>query len=46
MIYYKPVKTTINETYPAKIIIDVVVKDYSFIKWIFYDWGPPFFSKF
>ena len=46
MVYYKPVKFTINTLGLAKGIIDVVVKHYSLINLIVINCGSLFISKF
>ena len=46
MVYYKPVKITINTPGPAKIIIDVVVCHHGFPDSIITDRGSLFTSKF
>ena len=46
MIYYKPVKITINVLSLAKIISDVVVQHYGLPDSIITDWSSLFMSKF
>ena len=46
MIYYKPVKITINAPGLAKVIIDVTVRYYGLPDSIVTNWGSFFISKF
>ena len=46
MVYYKPIKITINVTGLTKVIIDMVVSYYSFPNFIVTNRGSFFTSKF
>ena len=46
MVYYKPIKVTINTPGLAKIIINVVVRHHGLPDSIVTDWGSLFTSKF
>ena len=46
MIYYKPVKMTIDSLGLAEVIINVVVRHHSFLDSIFTNQGSLFTSKF
>ena len=46
MIYYKLIKITINNPGLAKVIIDIVVRHYSFSNLIVTNWRSLFILKF
>ena len=46
MVYYKPIKVTINASELAEVIINVVVKYHGLSDSIISDWEPIFTSKF
>ena len=46
MVYYKPVKVTVNALGLAKVIIDIVVRYHGFLDSIITDQGLLFTSKF
>ena len=46
MVYYKPVKVTINAPGLAKVIIDVIVRHHKLPNSIVTDWGLLFATKF
>lgn len=46
MLYYKPVKTTINVASLAEVIIDLVIRYYSLLESIISNWSLLLISKF
>ena len=46
IVYYKPMKITINAPGLAKVIIDVMVRHHGLLYFIITDWGSLFTSKF
>ena len=46
MVYYKPVKVTINTLELAEVIIDMVVQHHGLLDSIISDWKSIFTSKF
>ncbi len=46
MVYYKPVKVTIDTTALAEVIIEAIVQNHGFPNSIVSNWGSVFISKF